>query len=397
MQNSWLFPYRPFDAAAWFRARNSPRLRDMSALPLWIDEAAREYDLRSEWLIGLAQKEQSAITARSLSQHGRDWLMGFGYTEGPVYSKYRGAQVQVYAAAAGVRGYLTPGSRFDVTGWVGRAHTDLDGETRVVRNLAEAVCLQYTPHWSTLQTVERIWREFGFEDGETMTSRLSPPLQIGTGGFGLRYNKTLHGRSVYRSQDVPGHNVFKGYSTWASNGHRGVGDGLDCFAPARTPVYAMHDGVQTRWDNDTEKLEVIYIEGGGITTVYAHIDATHEREGVKINRGEVVGYVRGDLSDPHLHLEVWLDGKAAATASATTLASKLRALCEATAPMSRYIKIVEGLDTPPLRVILDSRAQVEGDLLRADVRPLLEGLGYRVIADHLEGQGKLYIERISEV
>ncbi|NQT94278.1 MAG: C40 family peptidase [Lentisphaerae bacterium] len=30
----------------------------------------------------------------------------------------------------------------------------------------EAVCLQYTPHWSTLQTVERLWRQFGFEDGE---------------------------------------------------------------------------------------------------------------------------------------------------------------------------------------------------------------------------------------
>lgn len=158
------------------------------------------------------------------------------------------------------------------------------------------------------------------------SSPLSPPLAPTFGGFGTRYNVTLHGRSVYRSENVSGHNVFRGYSEWEHNGHRGIGDGLDCFAPKKTPVYAMHDGTQTRWYNDATRLEVIYVEGGGWVTVYAHINAAREEIGHKFKRGDLVGWVRGDLNDPHLHLEVWREGAAVAAASPKVLAAKLQAL-----------------------------------------------------------------------
>lgn len=389
LKSSWLFPYRPFDVQAFFKRIGSPRLTDMPDLPAWVECAARQYDIRAEWLCGLIQKEQSGLTKATLSAHAQKWLCGFGKTDGPEYPQFAGARNQVFSAAYGLRRYLTPGDPLYVGDWVGRAKT-FGGETRTINSLVEAVCLQYTPYWSTLTTVERIWQQYGFEDGGETMARLSPPLKIGTSGFGLRYNNTLHGRSVYRPQDIPGHNVFKGYSTWASNGHRGVGDGLDCFGPARTPVYAMHDGVQTVWRNDTQKLEVIYIEGGGITTVYAHIDATHEATGVRIKRGELVGYVRGDLKDPHLHLEVWVDGKAVSSGTPATLATKLIALT-ATAPapsLPPVPKVILGrLQTPNE---IKCGAKVEDSRLRCHARDLVEGMGLKFVWN--EEQQKGYVD-----
>jgi hypothetical protein len=55
------------------------------------------------------------------------------------------------------------------------------------------------------------------------------------------------------------------------------------------------------------------------------------------------------------------------------------------------LKIIVGTGPEPEKVIEDANALVEDGTLRADVRPLLEALGYRVIADHLTTQGKLYI------
>lgn len=169
MRDSWLAPWRPFDVAAFLARIRSPRLVDMPELARWIDEAARANDLRAEWLLALIQKEQSALTARALSQHGRDWLCGYGYTEGRIYSQYRGAEQQVRSAARGLRRYLTPGDPLYVGGRVGREWRDLDGIIDRIPNVAASAALQYTPHWSTLQTMERLWREFGFEDGGTMT------------------------------------------------------------------------------------------------------------------------------------------------------------------------------------------------------------------------------------
>lgn len=136
-----------------------------------------------------------------------------------------------------------------------------------------------------------------------------------------RVNQTLHGRSVYRNADVPGHNVFKGYTTWANNGNRGVGDGLDLFAPAGTPVYAIDDAVVTVHRNDVTKLEVIYLQSTGTINweaVYAHIDATVTLN-EKVKAGQMVGKLRHDLSDPHLHFELWVSDTAVASRTAREL------------------------------------------------------------------------------
>jgi murein DD-endopeptidase MepM/ murein hydrolase activator NlpD len=120
-----------------------------------------------------------------------------------------------------------------------------------------------------------------------------------------RVNATLHGRSIPRSEDVPGHNVFKGYTEWAENGQRGVGDAIDLFAPPGTPVFAVCDCVQIKHANDASRLEVIYLSDGNITAVYAHVNAVYSGTGVSISQGSVVGYIRSDLADPHVHFEYW--------------------------------------------------------------------------------------------
>jgi len=120
----------------------------------------------------------------------------------------------------------------------------------------------------------------------------------------LRLNRTLHGRSVHRPGNVSGHNVFKGFN------NPGVGDAIDFFCPARQEVFAIGNGVQVSHRNDATRLEVIHIEGDGWLAIYAHIDAAHNGSSRRYDAGEVVGRVRGDLSDPHLHFELWMDGRA---------------------------------------------------------------------------------------
>lgn len=133
-----------------------------------------------------------------------------------------------------------------------------------------------------------------------------------------RYNWTLHGRSVYRPKDIPGHNVVLGYS------RPGAGDALDVFIQAGEPVFAMHDGRINRIADRGGRLSCIYVAGKGVTTVYAHLHI-HEKIklGMKVHEGEIIGWVGRILSDPHLHLEMWMEGKALSAPRPALLAAKI--------------------------------------------------------------------------
>ena len=135
----------------------------------------------------------------------------------------------------------------------------------------------------------------------------------------LRKNKKLHGRSVYRSKDVPGHNVVHGYNK------PGTGDALDLFTCAGMPVYAMHDGRVLHVGERAGKLACVYLVGGDYFTVYAHLHIRDEVVvGAEIERGQVIGYVGKKVSDPHLHLEVWKDETALSGTTARMLAAKIK-------------------------------------------------------------------------
>jgi murein DD-endopeptidase MepM/ murein hydrolase activator NlpD len=89
--------------------------------------------------------------------------------------------------------------------------------------------------------------------------------------------------------------------------------GIDFAAPKGTAVYATADGEVISVDekfNSYGKI-VIIDHGFGYTTRYAHLQAFAVKEGQKIKRGELIGYVgsTGLSTAPHLHYEILVNGK----------------------------------------------------------------------------------------
>jgi murein DD-endopeptidase MepM/ murein hydrolase activator NlpD len=91
----------------------------------------------------------------------------------------------------------------------------------------------------------------------------------------------------------------------------------------------MHDGTIDRIADRGGRLSCIYIAGKDMTTVYAHL---HIREkialGMKVHQGELIGWVGRMLWDPHLHLEVWTNGKALSALTPALLAAKIDAIAQ---------------------------------------------------------------------
>lgn len=134
-----------------------------------------------------------------------------------------------------------------------------------------------------------------------------------------KLNATLHGRSVHRQENVSGHNVFMGYTDRD-------GDGLDVFVRAGTDVYAMHGGRIIDLVRTGKKARVM-IASAKEKSMYAHINPKpYFNVGSSVKAGQLIGYV-GDLLDhPHLHLEIWVDGKAISAPKAKELAEKIQDL-----------------------------------------------------------------------
>lgn len=204
-----------------------------------------------------------------------------------------------------------------------------------------------------------------------------PPL--GNLGIGCRFNLTLHGRSRYRKEDVPGHNVFNGYT------RPGWGDALDLFCPRGAPVFALEDCRQVLHRNDETRLEVIYLQGERFLVVMAHIEAARPGTGRSYERGDVVGRVRDDLADPHLHLEVAFGrrGQEVPLVGRTPaeLAARLRTI----------------LSPPPARVVDVETRDVLGQITELREIPV-HFPGYVLIpgGDHRSDQGKVYVARRRE-
>ncbi|MDX2188953.1 MAG: M23 family metallopeptidase [Bacteroidota bacterium] len=84
--------------------------------------------------------------------------------------------------------------------------------------------------------------------------------------------------------------------------------GIDFSAVRGTPVYATGDGMayigNASYDGYGRFIEVDH--GFGFVTRYAHLDKINIKNGQKVKRGEVIGYVgsTGTATAPHLHYEV---------------------------------------------------------------------------------------------
>ena len=88
--------------------------------------------------------------------------------------------------------------------------------------------------------------------------------------------------------------------------------GVDISCEVRSPVRATADGVVSHsgWTGNSGNV-VILEHGCGFSTVYAHNSANTVKVGNKVKRGDIIGYAgsTGKSTGPHVHYEVWKDGK----------------------------------------------------------------------------------------
>ncbi len=88
--------------------------------------------------------------------------------------------------------------------------------------------------------------------------------------------------------------------------------GIDFAAAIGTPIYATADGTIDKLDVSFSGYgKMIEIDHGfGYRTRYAHMHGFAVRQGQKIKRGDLIGYVgdTGLSTAPHLHYEVFVNG-----------------------------------------------------------------------------------------
>jgi murein DD-endopeptidase MepM/ murein hydrolase activator NlpD len=89
--------------------------------------------------------------------------------------------------------------------------------------------------------------------------------------------------------------------------------GLDFSAPQGTPIYATANGTVVTSGNAGNGYgnHVIINHGYGYETLYGHMVRVKSRQGQKVTRGEVIGWVgsTGKSTGPHCHYEVRKNGE----------------------------------------------------------------------------------------
>lgn len=95
----------------------------------------------------------------------------------------------------------------------------------------------------------------------------------------------------------------------SSNSH----EGIDIVAQKGTPVLAAGDArvVYAGWHQDLGNVVILH-HGNEIFTTYGHNERLLVREREQVKRGEAIALVgtSGRSSGPHLHFEIWREGKA---------------------------------------------------------------------------------------
>jgi murein DD-endopeptidase MepM/ murein hydrolase activator NlpD len=97
---------------------------------------------------------------------------------------------------------------------------------------------------------------------------------------------------------------------WCPSGH--FHSGIDMAAPAGTTVRAAAGGrVRVAWSPTGYGLQVIVDHGGGLATLYGHLESAAVVSGDVVAPGVELGRVgsSGLSTGPHLHFEVRRDGR----------------------------------------------------------------------------------------
>lgn len=89
-------------------------------------------------------------------------------------------------------------------------------------------------------------------------------------------------------------------------------EGIDVTAPSGTPIDAPANGrvIKAGWENGYGNMVEID-HGYGIVTRYAHASRLAVKQGQRVERGQVIGFVgrTGLAVGPHLHYEVHVNGR----------------------------------------------------------------------------------------
>lgn len=89
--------------------------------------------------------------------------------------------------------------------------------------------------------------------------------------------------------------------------------GLDFTAPQGTPIYATGDGVviEAGYAEGGYGNHVVINHGYSYETLYGHMVRVKVRNGQRVKRGEVIGWVgsTGKSTGPHCHYEVHVNGE----------------------------------------------------------------------------------------
>jgi len=95
-------------------------------------------------------------------------------------------------------------------------------------------------------------------------------------------------------------------------GGRDFHPGLDISAQAGTPIRATADGaVESAGYAGNYGNAVVISHGFGISTRYGHMSRIAAHTGLKVKRGDIIGYVgaTGRATSAHLHYEILLNGQ----------------------------------------------------------------------------------------
>ena len=91
-------------------------------------------------------------------------------------------------------------------------------------------------------------------------------------------------------------------------------NGLDFDANFGEPIYASASGIVQIASTFGGYGETVVLDhGGGLLTLYAHMSLMGAGVGDEIRRGDIIGFIgsTGLSTGPHLHFEVWVDGRTA--------------------------------------------------------------------------------------
>lgn len=102
-------------------------------------------------------------------------------------------------------------------------------------------------------------------------------------------------------------------SFWGAvrDGGRRKHEGIDIFAPKKTPVVAVTDGIVTSVGNGGRGGKTVWLRSldNGFTYYYAHLDQQFVHFGQIVKKGQAIGSVgntgNARLTPPHLHFGIY--------------------------------------------------------------------------------------------